>query len=124
MENKDDIPRNISKKIHLWAAAGAVTAAALPVVADAVALAAEEVIMVIQVGSYFGISIEKTAAQGIISGVVATAIGGATFTAAITALEAADIGYPFTIPVKVGIAVGIIELVGVASYKYFEHQSR
>jgi uncharacterized protein (DUF697 family) len=115
----DGIPEDIRKKIHLWAAAGAVTAAALPVGADAVALSAEEVLMVIQVGSYCRVSIDKAAAQAILSGAVAQAVGGAAFSAAIAALEVANVGYPLTIPVKVGIAVGIIELVGVAAYRYF-----
>jgi hypothetical protein len=41
---------------------------------------------------------------------------------AVAGLEGANLGYPFTIPVKIGIAVGIIELVGRATYTYFESE--
>lgn len=123
MSSNDDIPKKIKKQIHVWAAAGGATAGALPIPTDAIALVAEEVVMVIQIGSHFGISIDKTAAHGILSALVAGVVGTTTHAAAITALEAANLGYPFTIPVKVGIAVGIIELVGFAAYKYFEVQS-
>lgn len=121
MSEHTGIPKNVRNKIHLWATGGGATAAALPVGADAIALAAEETVMVIHVGSHFGISINKTAAHGILSAIVATGIGATVHAAAIASLEAANWGYPLTIPVKVVIAVGIVELVGCAAYKYFEH---
>ena len=123
-QEKDKIPEEIRTKIHLWAAAGAATAAAFPVIVDSTALAAEEVFMVIQVGSYFGVSIDKAAAHGILCGAIASSVGVATFVTANAALEAADLAYPFSFPAKIGIAVGIVELVGIAAYRYFEAQSK
>jgi len=117
------IPKHHSKTIHKWAAAAGATAAALPVGLDAVALAAEEITMVIHIGSFFGADIEKSAAQGILSAVIATGVGTAAHTAAYAALESANLGYLFTIPVKIGIAVGLVELVGRAAYSYFEKRS-
>lgn len=112
-----------SNEIHKWALAGAAIAAALPVGVDALALGAQEVAMIIRIGSLFGVSIEKSSAQGILTAIVATQIGVAAHVAAIAGLEAANVGYPFTIPVKAGIAAGIIELVGRAAYSYFERKS-
>ncbi len=109
-----------SNEIHMWALGGAAIAAALPVGADAIALSAEEITMVIRIGSLFGVSIKKSSAQGILAASIATGVGTAAHAAAITALEAANIGYPATIPVKVGIAAGLIEVVGRAAYSYFE----
>ncbi|MDE7245664.1 MAG: hypothetical protein K2O18_17060 [Oscillospiraceae bacterium] len=99
--------------IHKYAAAGAATAGALPVGADAVALAAEEVAMVIQIGSLFGISLSKAGAEGIIAAYLGGLVGGTIF-------EVANVGYPFTIPVKIAIATGVIEGLGNAAYNYFE----
>lgn len=99
--------------IHKWAAAGGATAGVLPVGADAVALAAEEVAMVVQVAGLFGISLTKAAAEGIIAAELGGLVGGAIFVAA-------NVGYPFTIPLKISIAVGVIEVIGNAAYSYFE----
>ncbi len=109
-----------SKEIHKWAAAGALTAAALPVGADAIALGLEEIAMVIRIGGFFGSDIEDSAAKGILSSIIATGVGTAAHAAAYAALESANLGYPLTIPVKAGIAAGLIELVGRAAYGYFE----
>jgi uncharacterized protein (DUF697 family) len=117
------IPQNHSNEIHLWAAGGGAVAGALPIGADAIALASEEVIMVIRIGSLFGASIEKSTAQGIVASVIATSVGVAAHAAALAGLESANIGYPFTIPVKIGIAVGIIEVVGRAAYCYFQNKN-
>lgn len=99
--------------IHKWAALGGATAGALPVGADAVALAAEEIAMVINVGSLFGISLTKAGAEGIIAASLGGLVGGTIF-------EAANLGYPLTIPLKVSIAVGVIETIGNAAYSHFE----
>lgn len=109
-----------SNEIHLWALGGAAIAAALPVGADAIALGAQEITMVIRIGSLFGANIEKSAAQGIAAASIATGVGTAAHAAAIASLEAANVGYPFTIPVKAVIAAGLIEVVGRAAYSYFE----
>lgn len=100
--------------IHKWAAAGGATAGALPVGADAVALAAEEVAMTIQVAAMFGVSLTKSAAQGIMAACCGNIIGTAIF-------EALNIGYPFTIPAKIAAAVGTIEAVGNAVYNYYKN---
>jgi uncharacterized protein (DUF697 family) len=70
------------------------------------------------------VDIEKAAAKGIAASVIATGVGVAAHTAAIAGLEAANLGYPLTIPVKAGIAAGIIEIVGRAAYSYFERKSK
>lgn len=101
------------KIIHKYAAAGGATAGALPVGPDALALAAEEVAMVIHIASLFGMSLTKAAAEGIIAANLGGLIGGTIF-------EAANIGYPFTIPLKITIAVSVIEAIGNAAYSYFE----
>ena len=49
--------------VHKWALAAAGTAAVLPVGADAVALTAEEVAMVIRIASLFGHRIDKKTAE-------------------------------------------------------------
>ena len=112
-----------SREIHVWAVAGGAIAAALPVGFDAVALAAEEITMVIRIGSLFGKSIEKSAAQGVLAATIAGTVGVAAHGAAIAGLEAANLGYPFTIPVKAGIAIALIEVIGRAAYSYFEKKS-
>lgn len=104
------------KIIHKWAAAGGATAGALPVGPDALALAAEEVAMVVHVASLFGVSLTKAAAEGLIAANLGGLIGGTIF-------EAANIGYPFTIPLKITIAVGVIETIGNAAYSHFEQCS-
>lgn len=111
-----------SNQIHMWAAGGGATAAVLPVGLDAAALVLQELLMVIQIGSLFGVNIEKTTAQGILTATIASGVGVAAHAIAVTGLEGANLGYPFTIPVKIGIAVGIIELVGRATYAYFESE--
>ncbi len=99
--------------IHKWAAAGAATAGILPVGADAVALAAEEVAMVINIGGLFGISLTESGAEGIIASYLGGLVGGAIF-------EAANVAYPFSIPVKIGIATTVMETLGNTAYSYFE----
>lgn len=102
--------RNI---IHTIAAAGGATAGALPVGIDVVALMAEEITMVIKIGEAFGVSVDQTMAKGILTACGCTAVGTAIF-------AAVNIGYPFTIPAKIGIAVGVIETAGNLVYNYFE----
>lgn len=114
------ISKKHSDQIHMWAAAGGATAALLPVGLDATALIVQEVLMVIQIGSLFGVKIEEATARGILTATIASGVGVAAHAALIAGLEAANLGYPFTIPVKIGVAVGIIELVGRATYSYFE----
>ncbi|MEX8520575.1 MAG: hypothetical protein AB3X44_18870 [Leptothrix sp. (in: b-proteobacteria)] len=118
------IPKDHSKEIHLWALGGAAIAAALPVGADAVALGAEEITMIIRIGSLFNMSIEKGYAEGVLAAAIATEIGAAAHAAVFAALEAANVGYPLTIPVKAVIAAGLIEVVGRAAYSYFEEKSK
>ena len=111
-----------SNQIHMWAAGGGATVAVLPVGLDAAALILQEILMVIQIGSLFGVNIENSTSQGILTATIASSIGVAAHAVAVAGLEGANLGYPFTIPVKIGIAVGIIELVGRASYTYFESE--
>lgn len=105
------------KVIHKWAAIGGATAGALPIGADAVALAAEEIAMVVQVAGLFGISLTKAAAEGVIAASLGGLVGGTIF-------EVANIGYPFTIPLKISIAVGVIETLGNTAYSHFEKCSK
>ena len=114
-----------SNEIHRWATAAAAIAAVLPVGLDAVALGAEEIAMVIRIGSLFGgVSIEESQAQGILAAGIAESVGVAAHTAAYSAMESANIGYPFTIPLKMGIAMGLVEIVGRAAYAYFQDKSK
>lgn len=101
--------------IHRWAAAGGAAAGALPVGADAIALAAQEVLMTIRIASLFGVELSESAAEGVIAATVGHAVGAAIFVAC-------NVGYPFTIPVKIGIAVGVIETLGNAVFDYYEKQ--
>lgn len=99
--------------IHVVAVAGGAAAAALPVGADVIALAAEEVTMVMKIGQEFGVSVTESMAKGILTACGCTVVGSAIF-------EAVNIGYPFTIPAKTAIAVGVIESAGNLVYNYFE----
>lgn len=101
--------RNI---IHTIAAGGA-TAGALPIGADVIALVAEEITMVIKIGKEFGVSVDQTMAKGILTACGCTVVGKAIF-------AVVNIGYPFTIPAKIGIAVSVIEAAGNLVYNYFE----
>lgn len=101
--------------IHTIAAAGGASAGALPVGLDVIALSAEEVTMVMLIGKEFGVSVDKTMAKGILTACGCTVVGSAVFTAV-------NIGYPFTIPAKIAIAVGIIEAAGHLVYDYFEER--
>ena len=102
--------RNI---VHKIAAAGGATAGALPVGLDVVALMAEEVGMVIAIGKEFGVSVDEVMAKSILTACGCTAVGTAIF-------AAVNIGYPFTIPAKITIAVSVIEAAGNLVYDYFE----
>ena len=102
--------------IHKWALVGGTTAGTLPVGVDAMALAAEEVSMVVQIAGLFGRSLSEAAAEGLIAANLGGLVGGTIF-------EAANIGYPFTIPLKITIAVGVIETLGNTAYSYFERCS-
>jgi uncharacterized protein (DUF697 family) len=113
-----------SNEIHKWAAGAGAIAAFLPVGLDAVALGAEEIAMVIRIGSLFGVNIEESQAQGILAAGIAGSVGVAAHTAAYSAMETANIGYPFTIPLKVGIAMGLVEVVGRAAYAHFQEKSK
>lgn len=99
--------------IHKWAAIGGATAGALPVGADAIALAAEEVLMTIRIASLFGEEISKSVAEGIIASSVGSVAGTAIF-------ESLNVGYPFTIPAKIAVAVGVIETLGNAIYEIYD----
>lgn len=100
-------------RIHAWAVAGGATAGALPVGADAVALASEEILMTINIAAMFGEKISKSAAEGIIVSTVGTVAGTAIF-------ESLNVGYPFTIPAKIAVAVGVIETLGHTIYEYYD----
>ena len=100
-------------RIHAWAAAGGATAGALPVGADAIALAAEEVLMTINIAAMFGEKISKSAAEGIIASTVGTVAGTAIF-------ESLNVAYPFTIPANIAVAVGVIEALGNTIYEYYD----
>ena len=100
--------------IHKWAVASAVTAGSLPIVLDAMALTVEEIAMVIHVAALFGHEIsEKTAKQALATGVLGYTVGTAIF-------EGLNIGYPWTIPIKVGVATGVMEALGHATYLFFK----
>lgn len=99
--------------IHAIAVAGGATAGTLPVGADVAGLMAEEIVMVTKIGKEFGVSVDKTMAEGILTACGCTAVGAAVF-------ATVNIGYPFTIPAKIAIAAGIIEVAGNLVYDYFE----
>lgn len=100
-------------RIHMWAVIGGTTAAALPVGADAVALAAEEILMTIRIAAMFGEEISKSTAEGIIAASVGSAAGSAIF-------ESLNLAYPATIPAKTAIAIGVIETLGNAIYEIYD----
>lgn len=101
--------------IHKWAATGAATAAVLPAPKDAIVLCEEEVLMVIQVASHFGHAIsQKTASQALTTGALGTFVGTTLF-------ETLNIGYPFTIPVKIVVAASVIEALGQYTYTFYEN---
>ncbi len=102
-------------RIHWWAAIGGATAAALPVGADATALAAEEVLMTIRVAAMFGEKISKSAAEGLIASSIGSVAGTAIF-------ESLNLGYPATIPAKTLIAIGVIESLGNAIYEIYDNK--
>ncbi|MBQ3845826.1 MAG: hypothetical protein II817_12790 [Bacteroidales bacterium] len=100
--------------IHKWAAASAVTAAVLPVGVDAAALFGEECLMVVQVAAMFGHNIsKKTAEQAIVTGLFGTVVGYTVF-------EGLDVGYPLTIPAKIGVATAVMEALGNATYELYK----
>jgi len=102
-------------RIHAWAAVGGATAGALPVGADAIALAAEEVLMTIRIASMFGEEISKSVAEGLIASSVGSVAGTAIF-------ESLNLAYPFTIPAKIAVAVGVIETLGNAIYEIYDRK--
>ncbi len=107
------MPRPSRSTVHSIALAGGATAGVLPVGLDVSALCAEEVAMVIKLGREFGVTLTKSAAAGVLTAAGCTVVGTAVF-------AAANIGYPFTIPIKIGIAVGVIEAAGNLVYDYFD----
>ena len=102
-------------RIHAWAVVGGTTAGALPVGADAAALAAEEVLMTINIAAMFGEKISKSVAEGIIASTVGTVAGTVIF-------ESLNVAYPFTIPAKIGVAIGVIEALGHAIYEIYDRK--
>lgn len=107
------MPKPSRSIVHAFAAAGGAIAGAMPPIVDIPALIAEEVTMVIKLGREFGVELTKSAATGVLTAAGCTAVGTAIF-------ETANIGYPFTIPIKIGIAVGVIEVAGNLVYDYFD----
>lgn len=112
INNRTQATMDAKNLIHKWALVGGATAGALPVGADAAALAAEEIAMTIQVAALFGISLDKSAAHSIMVTVCSNFIGTTLF-------ETLNVGYPFTIPAKITAAVVTIEAVGKAIYTYY-----
>lgn len=108
----NEVNRNV---IHKWAAVSAVTAGALPVGADATALFAEEVLMVVNVASLFGYSISKeTAKQALLTGVLGNIAGTMIF-------ESLNVAYPFTIPAKIAVATGVMEVLGNTTFEFYRN---
>lgn len=104
--------------IETWAATSAATAAVLPVGLDAAALFGEEVLMVIHVAAMFGHSISrKVATQALNTGLLGTIVGTAVF-------EGLNAGYPFTIPVKIGVATTVMTALGIATYEFYKEGGR
>lgn len=79
------------------------------------ALAAEEILMTINVAAMFGEKLSKSAAEGVIAATVGSAVGTTIF-------EALNVGYPFTIPAKIAVAVGVIEALGNTIYEMYERK--
>lgn len=108
--------KSAKQKIHKWALAGGAKVGVLSEIPSSVVpLYAEEIVMVIHVASLFGISLTKSAAEGVAAelGLIGTAI-----------FEAVNVGYPYTIPAKIAIAAGVLETFGNTAYSYFEkHQN-
>ena len=103
--------------VHLTAAAGAATVAILLPPADAFALRAEEIGMILKIGKLYGIKMTRSAAKGLFISGFAQLVGEK---AALTALEGANLAGPAAYPIKASIAVSLIEAVGYASIRHFE----
>lgn len=116
MKEEEAMNCNLPAKsvIHKWALASAATAGVLPIGLDALALTTEEIAMVIHVATLFGHEInEKTAEQALATGALGNTVGTAIF-------EGLNVGYPFTIPLKIGIAGSVMEALGLATYAFFK----
>ena len=101
--------------VHKWAAVSAATAGALPVGADATALFAEEILMVVNVASLFGHSISKeTARQALLTGILGNIVGTMIF-------ESLNAAYPFTIPAKIAVATGVMEVLGNTTFEFYKN---
>lgn len=107
-----------AKLIKTWAATSAGTAAVLPVGLDAAALFGEEVLMVIHVAALFGHPITKEVAiQALNTGILGAIVGTAVF-------EGLNVGYPFTIPIKIGVATTVMTTLGIATYEFYREGRR
>ena len=107
--------KTTSGSIHGFSLAGAITAAALPIGADSLALAAEECLLVIFIAAEHGEPIsKKVALEAINTGAFGTCVGTAVF-------EALNIGYPFTVPAKITAAVSVMEALGHAVLVFYEN---
>jgi len=110
--------RNRAKMVvHSMAAAGMPTVAALPVGADATALRAEEVAMIIAIGKVYGQKLTKAAASGILASGFAQMVGEKI---AIGLLEMSNATGPLAFVIKSGVAVSLIEMVGMCAIDFFE----
>lgn len=105
------------KVVHTTAVAGAATVAWLPIGADAIALRAEEIAAIVVVGKIYGQKMTKAAASGLMASGFAQLVGEKL---ALTALEASNAAGLGAYLIKSGIAVGLIEAVGMCAIDYFE----
>lgn len=104
-----------TRSIHGFSLVGAITAATLPIGADAISLAAEEALLVIYIAAEHGEAItKKTALEAITTGAFGIYIGTALF-------ESLNLAYPYTIPAKIAVAVSVMETLGHAVFIFYEN---
>jgi len=110
--------REKAKKIvHTTAVAGAATVAVLPIGLDATALRVEETGAILAVAKIYGHKLTEGAASGLMASGFAKMVGEKIALAALEASNATGLGAYF---IKSGIAVTLIEAVGMCAIDYFE----
>lgn len=106
--------------VHTAAVVGAITVAALPIGADALALRGEEIGAIIVVAKLYGRKFTEGAASGLMASGFAQMVGEKL---ALNALKGSNALGPAAYAIKASIAVSLIEAVGKCAIDYFEELS-
>lgn len=103
--------------VHSMAVAAMPTVAALPVGADAAALRAEEVAMIVAIGKIYDQKLTKAAASGLLASGFAQMVGEKI---ALGLMEMSNATGPLAFAIKSGVALSLIEAVGMCAIDFFE----